>query len=292
MKVLIIGGHGFIGKAIHDTLKADGYEVIATSSSVSTKYNNRSIDSNLFHINSMNELLNSVEPEVVIQSSWITDKKNYEQSADNKKYSEATVAFAELCFQKNVKHFIGIGSSAEYGSHQPNCVAGKSTTLPETAYAQNKLRTFELISELEKNFSSRFTWVRIFQPYGQGLGQSRLIPIIVTGLKSGSTVKIQNPSNVLDWISVEDIASAISFLVKVDTPSVIDIGTGVGTSVLDLANTIAEILNSNPNLISHSTNSLSKEIKSLVVGTGSPLFQAGWKPQDALLPGLRRLLVK
>jgi nucleoside-diphosphate-sugar epimerase len=292
MKVLIIGGHGFIGNAIHDTLKADGHEVVSTSSRVSTNYKNLLIDSNLFDTNSMEALLNFVEPDVVIQSSWVTEKKNYEYSADNLRYSSATVDLARLCFQKNIRHFVGIGSSAEYGVYQPNCIAGKSPTLPETAYAQSKLRTFELISEISDSFSTRFTWVRIFQPYGKGLGHSRLIPIIVNGLQSGSTVRIQRPNNVLDWISVEDIASAISFLLKVDTPKVLDVGTGVGTSVLDLANSIAEILNLDSGLISTSANPLADEINYLVVGKESPLFQAGWNPEDALLPGLRRMFSK
>lgn len=276
-----------MGKEIVKNLVANGNSVKSMSRSSGT---NDSIDQVLADIGKpetyMN-LLSKWNPEIVIQSAWVTAQKIYRDSPQNEFYAAQTLEFAENCFKLNTKHFIGLGSSAEYGTLQEPCNAATTIPRPEDSYGNRKYQTYLRLQEIANGYGKRLTWARIFQPYGRDQDEDRLIPWATKKLLVGEEIPLNNPNTTLDWISSRDIASGIAWATVHDTPQAIDLGTSIGTTVEQVLRLLASLMKVDPELIvSGDEYDPDKRGTRLVVSETSPLLAHGWLPKDTLTTGL------
>ena len=196
--------------------------------------------------------------------------------------------FAKDCLQTGTKHFVGLGSSAEYGIQRLPCNATETTPTPVDPYGQKKLETLLELQKLTLSEGARLTWGRVFQPYGLGQDSERLIPWAVEKMLVGIDIELKNPFMELDWISSRDIGRAISWSITHNTPEVFDIGTAIGTTVHQVLVEVASILEVKTQIrypISASENQNTNQ--NLIVSQESPLFQSGWLPADSLQTGLK-----
>jgi UDP-glucose 4-epimerase len=287
MKILVVGGNGFLGKEITKQLLDDGYKVMNMNRSGDAKLSEAQLSADIGKPDSYMSFIDKWKPEVVVDCAWVTVQKTYRESLENYDYTAQTLQFATHCFAAGSRHFIGLGSSAEYGSQSSPCNAAVTIPKPVDAYGENKFETFLKLHELSESVNARLTWGRVFQPYGPGQDSERLIPWAVQRLLSGQEVKLQNPNLKLDWISSRDIARAVSWSIKHVTPEVIDIGTSIGTSVCQVLNKVARIVGGRPELIKPLEDIQPQQSEfSLIVSPDSPLLQGGWKPKDTLQSGL------
>ena len=93
----------------------------------------------------------------------------------------------------------------------------------------------------------------------------------------------------LDWITTRDIAAAISWVIKNETPIEIDVGTAHGFTNVELLKTLEGLLGSSQQWTKYShETSLAKQFT--LVGEDSPLLKSGWIPKDNLITGLQWVL--
>ena len=289
--VLIVGGNGFIGHEISQLLNSNGYDVKILTRSRSKQSEFPQIIGDLFDENSYKSILEKLRPSVVINCAWISQTQSYRDSPANLLYLEGSKRFAYHCFENGINHYIGIGSSAEYGKGGDSCVAGVTTPLPIDLYGKTKLECQTEVNQMANSAGTRFSWLRVFQAYGLSQDKNRLIPSAIITLQKNEEFVLSAPESRHDWISTKDIASAVKFNLENDLPEVIDLGTGIGTSNLKVAETIATLLNVNTNKI---MSEIQQEYVSedLFVGKDSPLLKAGWLPSDTLISGIGRLILQ
>lgn len=287
MKVLVIGGSGFLGTEIVNELGRQGHEVKSMNRNFSLTLRSEQIVADICNPESYQKEISTWKPEVVIQGAWVTGQSIYRESPLNEQYVTDTLKLAEFCFQSETRHFLVLGSSAEYGVPKEPCNTLSTPTAPTDLYGISKLQTLERLTELAQKYSQRLSWARIFQPYGRNQDSARLIPHAAAELSVGKTVKVSSPFTVLDWISSRDVASAVTFAVQNSLHPIFDIGTSIGSSVLQVLQEVANLLDADPRLLEIDANSASvKNQFTLVVDKNSPLFTAGWRPQDDLHSGL------
>lgn len=287
MKVLVVGGNGFLGKEIFRELIDNGHDVIGMGRSANPNRVKNWISADIGRPDTYKNFINDWRPEVVVQSAWVTAQKTYRQSAENLQYASGTLQFAKDCLKTGTNHFIGLGTSAEYGIQIDLCNAAKTTPAPVDFYGQKKLETLLELQGLTAAAGARLTWARVFQPYGLGQDSERLIPWAVERLVAGYEIELQNPFMKLDWISSRDIGGAISWSITHNTPEVIDIGTGIGTNVRDVLIEVANILGVKTQITYPISASGNENTQNLIVSGDSPLFQNGWFPADSLQTGLK-----
>jgi nucleoside-diphosphate-sugar epimerase len=288
MKILIVGANGFLGKEMSKELTANGHVVVGMSRSADSNSGKKWVSADIGRPDSYRSFLYDWRPEVVVQSAWVTAQKTYRQSTENINYASDTLQFAKDCLQVGTKHFIGLGSSAEYGIQSLPCNAAETTPSPVDPYGQKKLETLFDLQELTLAAEARLTWGRVFQPYGLGQDSERLIPWAVERMVAGVDIELQNPFMKLDWISSRDIGRAIAWTITHKSPTVIDIGTALGTNVHDLLVEVAKVLAVKPKITYPVGASESQNInQNLVVSPDSPLFKSGWFPKDTLQTGLK-----
>ena len=287
MKILVIGGNGFLGGAIARCLSVAGHEISVVSRTVPTTKSFSFYSIDLFEVQEVRELIKVVKPDVVIQSAWITGKSDYRNSPLNPRYHSATKSLMLNCAELGVTHFIGIGSCAEYGVTNFSCNSGLSQLLPTDSYSKEKLETFNSLMKIANFTGLNFTWARVFQPYGQGQEEKRLLPTLIRCARTREKFFIEHPNTVSDWIQKSDVADALKFIVEENIYGPLDIGTGEGTSNLDLARLVEIHTGKKIDLVVADTES---EPYGLVMDQFSPLRMLGWRNSKRLEIGLQEML--
>jgi dTDP-6-deoxy-L-talose 4-dehydrogenase (NAD+) len=283
MKILVIG-NGFLGSVIIRRLEADGHELLIYSRSIKEGIRGKQIIGDIFSFEDFVKVF-SWKPEVIVHTAWVTAHGSYVDDPSNYKYGHFTSKLAHLVATTDVSHLIVLGSCAEYGTRSEASTAGFTKLKPNNLYAQQKMESFISARDLLRDSGVRMTWARIFQPYGPGQDKKRLVPYIFDTLKQGGEVQLRDTSTILDWITTRDIASAISFIIRENTVTEVDIGTSIGFTNIELLRHLEEVLGNTKQWERLAEQSSNNGAVSLV-GKKSPLFKSGWLPGDSLYMGL------
>jgi nucleoside-diphosphate-sugar epimerase len=283
MKILVIG-NGFIAGAIIRKLESQGHELLIFSRSTKSGIDSKQIVGNILNYNDFARTL-TWKPQVIIHTAWVTTHDRYGQDSSNRDYANFTIKLATSIASASVEHLIVLGTCAEYGSQSIASTAGITSTNPLSLYAKQKVLAFSSTKKILADTNVRFSWARVFHPYGPSQDEKRLIPYLINSIKSGEKVNLLDTTTILDWITTRDIASAISWIIDNDAPIELDIGTSFGYTNLDLLKRLEELVG-NSNQWERLTNQISMSEQVSVVGKDSPLFSLGWRPKDCLIQGL------
>src|SRR3990172_7972490 len=213
MKFVVTGGAGFVGSYIVKYLVENGYQVIVVD--------------NLFR-------------------GKLRNLSGYEDKIDF--HNLDILNFEEL--RKLVKDSDGIFHQAALTS-VPESFTPKSIPIKENAsrnpinpYGRTKLED-EILAEQYSKLGVKIIGLRYFNVYG--IGQTNDYAGVIT--KFHEAIKADNPpivfgdgTQVRDFISVEDVAKANLLSMQSSTDfAFLNIGTGIATSINDLANLMIKL---------------------------------------------------
>ena len=282
MKVLLIGGRGFIGREILLQLKQLRWEV--------TEFN-RTETNPLGYMNKLavTELFANHSFDCVISTAWNTSHATYRDSSENFQHQAATENLASEAKRYSVPIFVALGSAAEYGDNNLAATSLSSILKPVDNYSSAKISTFLSLTRIFESTGTLLIWHRIFQPYGHGQDQNRFLPTLISNVSSGFKMEIKNPEHIYDWINVIDVAKAILYSIKYKIGGAIDVGTGIGTSNKQLTCVVSSIFGLK-NLASEA--SVDSQIQGLVMHSNTHLLNHGWVPEFTLESGIKDLVSK
>jgi len=287
MKILIIG-NGFIATSLIKILKFEGHELLVFSRAPSERVDYQQVQGDIFDFEEFIKVLDW-NPQIVIHTAWITTPGLYRSDLSNFKYAQFTIDLAKFIARSTVEHLIILGTCAEYGYRSEPSTAGITNPSPNTLYAEQKVVAFNSVKELIQRSDVRFTWARIFYPYGQNQDQKRLIPHLIHSLKNREPIVLADTSSIHDWITTRDIASAILWAINRELPTEIDVGTSFGYTNLDLLVALEQLLKTSNQLPMREKHNLGNS-EIFVAGKSSPLYTSGWSPMDTLFTGLEWVL--
>jgi len=284
MKILVIG-NGFLACPIIEKLDSEGHEVNVYSRKVKSNIRVQQIEGDILKSEKLQEVFRN-NYQVVINTAWITSQNQYRAHESNKDYARCAISLATRASQSGVEHFVGFGSCAEYGMQSSPCIAGETILNPENLYAEQKVETFHQTRQLFLSTKTRFSWLRVFQPYGLKQNSERFIPYLINGLKNQLNIEIRDDKSYLDWVTTRDIASAVSWALSNSLPSELDIATSIGHTNLDILDYL-QVLLGKAKQVTLLDKSLVENPHFLVAGKESPIFTSGWRPEDTLETGLK-----
>ena len=287
MKILVIG-NGFIATSVINRLESEGHELLVFSRRLSERINCQQVLGGIFDFEEFIRVLDW-RPQIVIHTAWITTPGAYRNDHSNIKYAQFTTDLAKYITHSDVEHLITLGTCAEYGYQEGPSIAGITNLAPSSLYAEQKVIALNSVKEIMQKSDVRFTWARIFYPYGPNQDHKRLIPHLIHSLRNGGSVVLADTSSIYDWITTRDIASAILWIINRDLPTEIDVGTSFGFTNLKLLATLEELLQTTNQLPALEMHNLGNN-EVFVVGKASPLFTSGWSPKDSLITGLEWVL--
>lgn len=148
-----------------------------------------------------------------------------------------------------VKRFIHISTSEVYGTAESIPMSEDHPLNPRSPYAAAKTGADRLVYAYWCTYDIPALILRPFNNYGPNQHIEKLIPRLITNALTGKKLKIDGAGSQLrDWVHVEDTCDAIDkalHLAKFELikNKVINVGTGRGISVLEIAQKIANIMN-------------------------------------------------
>lgn len=224
-------------------------------------------------------------PDACLHTAWITEPGVYLSSQTNNDYARWSIEFLKEMSARGVGRLVALGTCIEYAP-SPAPLSETAPPNPQSAYALAKDRVRkELQSALPE---SSFSWARVFYPYGPGEHPRRLCSSIARSLQDSELVSLKTPDNVKDYIYIDDVASALLAIVESDRNGPINVGTGHGVAIREIAGILGELLDK-PDLVTDAPEPANDDYP-FVVADPTTLRSLGWSPRTDLRAGLRALL--
>lgn len=293
MKILLTGATGFIGSAFARLALARGHclaglvlptEKVPAALEEAPQFT--AIRGTLGDL-PWNEV-KDFQPDTCVHSAWITTPGIYLESPENYKFLEHSFEFLRNVREHGTKHIVALGTCIEYRITEEPLSEGRTPIDPTTVYSRckNQLR-LKLEAEAKRD-PFQLCWARVFYPYGPGEHPSRLCSSILAKLASGEKVTLKTPQSTKDYIFIADLAEALLTVIENRFAGTINLGTGVGISVREIARALSVMLG-REDLVEEAQETVADPL-GYVVADASRIRGLGWKPGHTLEQGLRELM--
>jgi len=295
VKILLTGSTGFIGSNFTRQALARGHQVAGLALA------NETLPADLPASDNMRWLRGTLDDapwneieafgaDVCIHAAWITTPGVYLESPENFRFLESSKNFLARVRELGTKHIIGIGTCVEYKISGEPLSEEKTPVAPTTVYARCK-NDLRLAMEAEaKAHGFTFCWARVFYPYGPGEHPSRLCSSIIQKLSRDEMIVLKTPDSTKDYIFIDDLAAALLTVLEKKFAGTINLGSGVGVSVREIAQTLVRMMGKT-GLVSKA-NPPEVDPFGYVVADNSRLRRLGWQPAYTMAQGLQKLLEK
>ncbi len=202
MKILVTGGAGFIGSHLCENLIRQGFSVVALDN---FDY--------VFHLAGRGGI-----PQSTLQPFIYLDE-----------IMRGTMVMLEASAKNNVKMFINASSSSVYGhTRQKTSSERMDTNRPLSVYAALKKSSELLCHAYHILHGIGIVNVRFFSVYGPRGRCDQIIYKIAQMIDTGTPIPVIFPERKRDFTYVEDVATGLASMLKLDLQSyeVINLGRG------------------------------------------------------------------
>jgi nucleoside-diphosphate-sugar epimerase len=244
-KVVVTGASGFVGRSVVAALRLRGYEVHGVARGPA---NDVEIDAwhptDLLDPVATRELMGTIRASHLVHLAWTTAHGRFWSDPDNLAWSRATLALAEAFVDAGGGRAVMSGTCAQYGWDATTTGVFPETgeRRPQTLYGISKQSTSDLLQAWSAEVGLSFATGLLFFPYGPYENPDRLVPSVTRSLLGGRRAEVRSGARVADFIYVEDCGAALAALLDSDVAGSVNIGTGQGIPVADVANAIAAAL--------------------------------------------------
>ncbi len=293
MRILVTGATGFIGSAFARLALSCGHRVAGLAIPGEALPEHWPAAGNLSWIRGTLEHapweeIRAFEPETCVHTAWITTPGVYLESPHNLWFRDVSVEFLCKTSELGVGHVVSLGTCIEYQINRAPLSEEKTAVAPTTTYARCKNELRVRLEQAAKDQGFALCWCRVFYPYGPGEHPSRLCGAIIRKLSANQPLLLKTPQSTKDYIYIDDLAAAVLTVVEKRFHGTINIGTGTGVSVKDIAGCLAELMGKRE--LIQEQNSPEADPLPYVVADVSRLRGLGWRPAYDLRQGLKRLI--
>ena len=301
MKILVTGGAGFIGSHLVEELLSNEHEILIFDNCLTGKKENLEITGNFTFINddfgSENslEVIEKFDPDICFhlaaQSSVVVSVEN--PALDFEHNILQPIKLIQVLLKSNCKKLVFTSSGGTiYG--EPTVIPTAEEDYadePESPYGVAKKRLNELIKIMLKNSSMTYSILNLSNVYGPRQdphGEAGVVSIFANKyLKNEEPTIYGDGEQTRDYIYVKDVVSALIKASKIEENHFLNIGTGIETSVNDLANSMKIQFKSEINPIYKPARE--GELNRSVLNNTKAKKELNWKPEYSLDDGMKQV---
>lgn len=294
MRVLLTGASGFVGCAILEALGRQGAEVHAVS--------RRSPASSAPHIWHQADLLvpgvaeslaEDICADTIIHAAWIVDHGSFWSAPENLDWVYASLALLRAAHESGTRRFVGIGTCYEYDwPDNGDCKETGTSIRPHRLYAIAKDATRRASEGFSAEQGLEFVWARLFFLYGAGEHPNRVIPCFARAITRGDPAPDVDGNSVRDFMDVHDAGEAIAALAFSRFIGAINIGTGQGIKISELATKMERLAGRPGSIEFRKSGKPSNNPPRIVADVSRLREELGFEPTRTFDEGLRRVLTQ
>jgi UDP-glucose 4-epimerase len=243
MRAIVTGGAGFIGSHLVDALLARGDSVDVIDNLSSGRRENLSGGAELHELDiredGLLDLVTQLDPEVVFHLAAQSDVGT---SVEQPMYDadvnvRGTVAVLEAARAAGARVVLASSGGAIYGECERPAVED-DPRLPVSPYATSKLAGEEYLNTWNRLYGASHVSCRLANVYGPRqlpTLEGGVVAIFLDRLRDGRETEIfGDGTQTRDFVYVGDVAAAFIAAATASATGAVNIGTGIGTSVLEL----------------------------------------------------------
>lgn len=303
-KVLITGGHGFIGCYIANNLNAKGHTVGVIDNYTDYKcYDKkeykRVIKQRILHANAatfVGNIFNSedtfkfFQPDIVIHLASCPNARmllrNVEQ--ETKTAVDGTLKILQLCVKYKVKRIVFASSSMVYGDFMSDAPNELHLTNPKTLYGSYKLVGEQMIKTFNKDYGLEYCILRPSAIYGTRDMIIRVISQMAKSMFEKGEITITGDKSKLDFTYVTEVAEAFvqGALHKGATNMIFNCSRGRGRSIVEAANLVKDYMGNKCKLNIKESDSFYPSRDTL--NSTRLKILTGWKPKIDIEEGIKK----
>ncbi|KIC93569.1 NAD-dependent epimerase/dehydratase family protein [Flavihumibacter solisilvae] len=276
--ILVTGSTGFIGRHLCRQLLERDYDFVAPLSrkgSISTRDYFADAESiNVSHVIHLAAC-------TFVPHSWEHPAAFIETNV------QGTLETLEFARRKNAS--VTFVSAYLYGNTNVNPINESLLPDPNNPYALSKKLAEDICLFYQREYGMHITIIRPFNIFGPGQADHFLIPLLLKQIMTGSNVQVQSLIPRRDYLYIDDLVDLLIRTVQHPVAGIFNAGTGRSSSVGDLVQMIARILNKDVTI--NDTGQLRpNEILDTVADCAKARAVFGWEPKVTLEEGITRML--
>ena len=307
MRILVLGGAGYIGSHTVYELVDAGYEVIVIDNLLTgfkeavhpqAKFYEGDIRDKIF----LDNILSKEKIDGVIH--FAASSQVGESMKNPLKYYNNNLCGTELLLESMVEHgivkIVFSSTAATYGEPESIPILETARTLPTNCYGETKLSMEKMFKWISKAHNLRYVSLRYFNACGAHpngkIGEAHnpethLIPLVLqvpNGKREyisvfGNDYDTKDGTCVRDYIHVNDLAQAhilaMEYLSKGGESNIFNLGNGVGFTVKEVIETARKVTNHTIPIREEERRAGDPSV--LIASSEKARKVLGWKPQYA-----------
>lgn len=269
MRILVVGGAGYIGSHVVKELLNTGYDVrvfdnLSTGQEINLFEKAEFIRGDILDVPALEKAMQGIDGVVHLAAKKAVGESMEKPDLYALNNLNGTINVLNAMVKEGVKYFVFSSTAAVYGMPEVEVLDEQTPLNPINFYGFSKKMIEDVLSWYDKLKGIKFVALRYFNAVGydkdgqvKGLEKNpqNLLPIImetIFGVRDkmtvfGSDYPTKDGTCVRDYIHVSDLASAhelaFKYLLKSNESQVMNLGTGSGHSVKEMIETTQAVTN-------------------------------------------------
>lgn len=296
MKVLVLGGNGFIGSHLVDKLLSEGHNVSVFD--IKDEYFRKPLSGVDYHLGEfgnrglLSEVLDGIDIVIHLISTTLPKTSNDDPVFDVQSNVVESLFLLEKCVEHKVKKVIFVSSGGTvYGIPYSVPVPEEAPTHPICSYGIGKL-TVEKYLELYKRLHNLdFVILRPSNAYGSRQnpnGIQGVISVFLGKVARNETIQIWGDGEIIrDFIYVSDLVNAIyRSMISDQNSTVFNIGSGEGHSINQLLSLIKNVTEREIKVTYSASRTY--DVPMIYLDISRAARELGWQPLTSIEKGIEQ----
>jgi len=294
--ILVTGGAGFIGSHIVDRAVEQGYRTVIVDNLSTGKREHVNKEARFYHSDirsaELKGILERERPDVVIHhAAQIDVQRSIADPCEDAGINIAgTVNLLEACASAGVRKFVYASSAAVYGQPVELPVTEEHRKQPISFYGVSKYVPEYYIRTFADLYGMEYTILRYANVYGirqDPKGEGGVVSIFLDRALRGEALRVfGDGSQTRDFIYVGDVAEANLRAVHRGNGCIVNVGTAVSVSLLELIDTFESVIGKEQTVSFEDARA--GDIQHSCLDNSQAVLHLGWEPQVRLAEGIKR----
>lgn len=294
MKVLVLGGSGFLGSHLVDELCSAGCDVVSLDR-CPERFREQSSQVEFVR----GEFGRRLEVEQILQrgidvvahlvSTTIPQSSNNDPIFDVQSNVIESIALFEMCVKYKIKKILFVSSGGTvYGVPKQVPVSESHSALPICSYGITKLTIEHYLHLFHQLYGLKYNILRLANPYGtrqDPRGNQGAISVFMYKLLTGHEITVWGDGSVVrDYIHATDFARACLAVIHSDSVGVYNVGSGTGTSINQILSVLEDVTAQQAKV--NYLKGRNFDVPALYLDCSRLQHEFGWRPQVSLRSGM------